>query len=231
MIVGYSEVKLHDPVMLAGQATVGMFRTCLMSFVAERKRSSRRFEKAYDELLQFSDTMNYSLPPACSSNLEYLIDHFAEFEELRKQVEAAAVDPVEFSATIPKRILGQLENTQLAMATLKEYLTTVTAPKLALQGHFQNFVAVGPEPLRFGPGEMQRLYSPLSELRDEYFTTPKSGHITEYLRRAETVRTNPDYVISESFALSHSRQQAEKKLASNQLSLEVFSMLDVLDGE
>jgi hypothetical protein len=107
---------------------------------------------------------------------------------------------------------------------------SITVSHIKLQLHCQSFITAERER---GDGlEQQRimLYRPLLVLRDEYFVAPRAGLLTEYLRCAESISSNPFYTSGlkvDNLALWRHYQEVMERYT---LELEVLSMLESGQG-
>jgi hypothetical protein len=159
------------------------------------------------------------------SELMHIFPVFTEtFEEFRSRL---VVLLQEFS---PEFSANRLSMIQARFDALRSSIAALTPTHLMLERHFESMVAVKVRPMLFEVTEDQKPYLKLASLRDEYYKTPSTTTLREYLSLAEvTLAQELEAIETSQFRASPDQNKhVLARLHACTVELEVMSLVEAL---
>jgi hypothetical protein len=211
--------EIHDPLVRTATMIVDALNRQLNGlfdddFHTDTAEETRELRTVIDRLGEFEDNIDSS--GSSIADLEYLLDHFGDFEKVFEATELIT-KPAPFGLL---NFAGAPESVRPELNDLRRMVTMFTPEKLALQKHFRTFIYTD---TNFAEAID---YSPFAHLRDVYFLKPEPGILREYLDAVAIVMETP---ILTAITNPDRQKQQERYLSGLEAlhsELEVLALLE-----
>lgn len=164
------------------------------------------------------------------ASLDYVLHHFKSVEHELEKAWARTFAVLEYVQPewSKDRLVKYCDLWRGHAELLLTMVRSLTPAHLALQSHFVSFVRLWPRLEWADEAAARKLFEPLWLLRDDYFTKPRAGLISEYLVLAESLAVDKLY-LAEPTAKAKPRAVDEAlllELENYTLSLEALSLME-----
>lgn len=187
----------------------------------------RKDRKSFNQLLSFKSVY---LPHSTTDELALIMDNFTPFETIFQEnvliFEQGFVNYGSLNGK-PSPYIEEVAVMKKAFASLKLMYENLTPVHLTLQAHCHNFAGFNPNGVWVSLKSVHKFFSPLYELRDEYFSDAQPRTLGEYLTTVEALTAQSLY--EDILFAGEGKPECDEALAKakeSALELEVMLLMD-----